>query len=58
MLLKEKLHLLLDMGWNIATKYEEKADVLNAFASVFNRKTSSSQGTQTPELQNRDREQN
>ena len=34
---KENLHLLLDAGGNIATKDENKAEVLNAFfVSVFN----------------------
>ncbi|KAK4825828.1 LOW QUALITY PROTEIN: hypothetical protein QYF61_002951 [Mycteria americana] len=56
---KENLHPLLDVGGNIVTKDEEKAEVLNAFfASVFHRKTSCSPGTQPPEREDRDGEQN
>ncbi|KAK4819995.1 hypothetical protein QYF61_017374 [Mycteria americana] len=56
---KEILHPLLDARGNIVAKDEEKAEVLNAFfASVFNSKTSCSPGTQLPELEDRDREQN
>ncbi|KAK4830258.1 hypothetical protein QYF61_009351 [Mycteria americana] len=56
---KDNLHPLLDMGGNIVTKDEEKAEVLNAFfASVFKSKTSYSPGTQPPELEDRDGEQN
>ncbi|KAK4823212.1 LOW QUALITY PROTEIN: hypothetical protein QYF61_027359 [Mycteria americana] len=46
-------------GGNIATKDEEKAEVLNAFfASVFNSQTTYPQGIQLPELEDRDGEQN
>jgi len=44
---KENLRPLLNVWGSIATKDEEKAEVLNAtFASAFNSKTSCSQGTQ------------
>ncbi|KAK4830657.1 hypothetical protein QYF61_012537 [Mycteria americana] len=56
---KENPHPLLDVGRNIVTKDEEKAEGLNAFfASVFNSKTSCSPGTQSPEQEDRDRDQN
>ncbi|KAK4820464.1 hypothetical protein QYF61_027746, partial [Mycteria americana] len=56
---KENLHPLLDVEGNIMTKDEEKAEVLKAFfVSAFNSKTSCSAGTQPPELEDRDREQN
>ena len=48
----------MDAGGNIVTEDEEKAEVLIAFfASVFNRQTSYPQGTQPPELEDRDGEQ-
>ncbi|KAK4825598.1 hypothetical protein QYF61_000687 [Mycteria americana] len=56
---KENLQPLLDRGGNIVTKDEEKAEVLNAFlASVFNSKTNCSLGTQPPESEDRDGDQN
>jgi len=49
----------LDAGGNIATKDEQKAEVLNAFfASVFNSQTGYSQGGQPPVLEDREGEQN
>ncbi|GAB0187132.1 mitochondrial enolase superfamily member 1 [Grus japonensis] len=56
---KENLHPLLDVGGNRVTKDEEKAEVFNVFlASAFSSKTSCSPGTQPPELEDRDGEQN
>jgi len=44
---------------NIANKYEEKAEVLNAFcSSVFNNQIGYSQGSQSTVLEDREREQN
>ncbi|KAK4829846.1 hypothetical protein QYF61_006856 [Mycteria americana] len=56
---KENLQPLVDRGGNTVTKDEENAEVLNAFfASVFNSRASCSLGTQPPELEDRDRDQN
>ncbi|KAK4832281.1 LOW QUALITY PROTEIN: hypothetical protein QYF61_021680 [Mycteria americana] len=56
---KDNLPPLLDTGGNIATKHEEKAEVLNAFfISVFNSQTSYPLGIQPPELEDRDGQQN
>ncbi|KAK4821391.1 hypothetical protein QYF61_019292 [Mycteria americana] len=56
---KENLQPLVDRGGNTVTKDEEKAEVLNAFfASVFNSRANCSLGTQPPELEDRDGDQN
>jgi len=56
---KENLYLLLGAGGNIATKDEEKSEVLNAFfVAVFNSQTSYYQGIQPPELEDREGEHN
>ncbi|KAK4830361.1 hypothetical protein QYF61_010138 [Mycteria americana] len=56
---KENLQPLVDRGGNTVTKDEEKAEVLNAFfASVFNSRANCSLGTQPPESEDRDGDQN
>ncbi|XP_054053995.1 lymphocyte function-associated antigen 3 isoform X1 [Rissa tridactyla] len=54
----ENVHPLLDAGGNLATKDEEKAEILNAFfASVFNSQTSYPQGVQLLGLEDKNGEQ-
>ncbi|KAJ7397707.1 hypothetical protein BTVI_132821 [Pitangus sulphuratus] len=56
---KENLHSLLDVGGNIVTKDEEKAEVLNTFFdSFFNSKTGCPQDKGPSELVDRDRKPN
>ncbi|NXM07615.1 PO22 protein, partial [Tyrannus savana] len=56
---KEKLHFLLDMGGNIVTKDEDKAEVFNTcFTSVFNSKTGCPQDSWLLELVDRDKKLN
>ncbi|KAK4810673.1 hypothetical protein QYF61_007473 [Mycteria americana] len=56
---KENLQPLVDGGGNTVTKNEEMTEVLNAFfASVFNSRANCSLGTQPPELEDRDGDQN
>lgn len=55
---EDNLHPLLERG-NIVTKNEEKAEVLNAiFTSVSQSKNIWYSGSQTSELENRDRKNN
>ncbi|KAK4817476.1 hypothetical protein QYF61_015810 [Mycteria americana] len=56
---KETLQPLVDGGGNTVTKDEEEAEVLTAFfASVFNSRANCSPGTQPPESEDRDGDQN
>lgn len=56
---KESVYPLLDVRRNLVTEDEQKAEVLYTFfASVSNSETNCSAGTQPPELENRDKEQN
>ncbi|KAK4817255.1 hypothetical protein QYF61_005468 [Mycteria americana] len=56
---KENLQPLVDRGGNTVTKDDQKAEVLNAFfASVFNSRANCSLGTQPPELEDSDGDQN
>ncbi|PKU41015.1 rna-directed dna polymerase from mobile element jockey-like [Limosa lapponica baueri] len=56
---RESLHPLLDVGGNVVTTDEEKAEVLNAFfGSVFSSGVGRPPSTQTPELAVRGGEQN
>lgn len=55
----KNLHPLLDVGGNISTKDEDKTEILNAFfSSVFCGSTSYPQGTQPPELEDKNEKQN
>lgn len=56
---KENPYALWDAEENTMAKGEEKAEILNAFfPSAFNSKTSRPQGTQPPEVEDWDKEQN
>lgn len=56
---KKNLHPLLNAVGSITTGDEEKAYVLDAFsASIFNSHASYLQGTQPPEMEDRDGEKN
>ncbi|PKU48424.1 rna-directed dna polymerase from mobile element jockey-like [Limosa lapponica baueri] len=56
---RESLHSLLDMGGNVVTKDEKKAEVPNAFfASAFSSGVGCPPSTQTPELAVRGGERN
>jgi len=56
---KENNHLLWDVAGNVTSKGEEKAEILSAFfTSVFIIEDSYLWGTQPPELEDKDGEQN